>query len=264
MRLHRIFCIAMLLSSLTALQATAQTLDVYPTINPTVTAYSPEDNDTITMYPGDAEVKSFDAPFTITLHANPENADDWTVDYEWRFFLEGGSADAPIFRREGETWTEIIKSTGTYNIVLYAYFKDKDGNIVYEYGEGDEPIIFNIKKSKLEFPNAFSPNGDGINDYYGAKSSENCECRGKEYCIHRGQSIVKFHADIFSRWGQKLYSWDDVTHSWDGKFHGTLVKNGVYFVRVQAEGADGTKYNIRKDVNVLTGYTEKESSAGGE
>ena len=43
---------------------------------------------------------------------------------------------------------------------------------------------------------------------------------------------------------------------WDGKFNGKDVKQGVYFVLVKAKGADGRKYNIKKDVNLLRGYTE--------
>ena len=34
------------------------------------------------------------------------------------------------------------------------------------------------------------------------------------------------------------------------------MKQGVYFVLVKAKGADGRKYNIKKDVNLLRGYTE--------
>ena len=30
----------------------------------------------------------------------------------------------------------------------------------------------------------------------------------------------------------------------------------MYYVHVQAKGADGVKYNIKKDVNLLRGYTE--------
>jgi len=95
--------------------------------------------------------------------------------------------------------------------------------------------------SKLTFPNAFSPNGDGINDVFQAKVYEN---------------ITEFHAYIFNRWGQKLYDWTDPTGSWDGTFQGKAVKDGVYFLLVKAKGGDGQDYNIRKDVNILRGYVE--------
>ena len=87
----------------------------------------------------------------------------------------------------------------------------------------------------------FTCNGDGYNDIYKVKEGY--------------QSIVSFKAVIFNRWGQKLYVWDTLDGGWDGKFHGKTVKDGVYFVVVNARGADGKEYKIRKDVNVLTGYS---------
>ena len=111
------------------------------------------------------------------------------------------------------------------------------------------PLRVTVSESKLEMPNAFSPNGDGYNDIYQAKEG--------------WQSIVEFHASIYNRWGQKLYEWDDPAGGWDGKFHGSDVKQGVYFVDVKAKGADGRKYHIRRDVNLLRGYHENGSSSGG-
>ena len=49
------------------------------------------------------------------------------------------------------------------------------------------------KISSLLMPNAFSPNGDGINDIYKPKDGY--------------RNIEEFHAYIYNRWGQKLYEW---------------------------------------------------------
>ena len=98
-----------------------------------------------------------------------------------------------------------------------------------------------VLTSTLVMPNAFSPNNDRINDVYKVKSYQN---------------IVEFHAYIFNRWGQKLYDWTNIEEGWDGKYRGNDVKQGTYFVLVKAKGADGQTYNIRKDVNLLRGYTE--------
>ena len=79
------------------------------------------------------------------------------------------------------------------------------------------------------------------------------------------QSLIEFHAYIFNRWGQKLYEWDNpAAEGWDGKYHGRDVKQGVYFCLVKAKGADGRKFTIRKDVNLLRGYTEKSGATGGD
>ena len=98
-----------------------------------------------------------------------------------------------------------------------------------------------VLTSTLIMPNAFSPNNDKINDVYMVTSYQN---------------IVEFHAYIFNRWGQKLYEWTDLEGGWDGTYRGNDVKQGTYFVLVKAKGADGQTYNIRKDVNLLRGYTE--------
>ena len=100
-----------------------------------------------------------------------------------------------------------------------------------------------VTDSKLSMPNAFSPNGDGHNDIYRAKEQQN---------------LVEFRAYIFNRWGQKLYEWTDPAEGWDGTYGGKPVKQGVYYVLVKARGADGIVYNIRKDVNLLRGYTQSE------
>ena len=98
-----------------------------------------------------------------------------------------------------------------------------------------------VLTSTLVMPNAFSPNNDQINDVYKVKSYQN---------------IVEFRAYIFNRWGQKLFEWTNIDDGWDGKYRGNDVKQGTYFVLVKAKGADGQTYNIRKDVNLLRGYTE--------
>jgi gliding motility-associated-like protein len=110
----------------------------------------------------------------------------------------------------------------------------------WEYPSEDmDSIIFRlqISGSRLEFPNTFTPNGDGQNDVL----------RAKEY-----QSIVEFHAAVFNRWGQRLYQWDDVVEGWDGRVGGNYVRNGAYYLVVNAKGADGTKYRLKKTINVFT------------
>lgn len=241
MREFKLFIISGLLLFANSLSLLAQS---YPTVSAMALVKNDETGEDMTLVPGGNEGESFSAPVQVRLFAMPANVGSYKPTYEWRFYKQGGSADSPDFRREGEEWTETIKSSGSYCIVLYAYFKDDAGNVIYQYGEGDEPIVVSVKTSKLDFPNAFSPNGDGINDVYKAKEGY--------------QSLVEFHAAIYSRWGQKIYEWDDPADGWDGKFNGTDVKQGVYFVHVTAKGADGVRYNIKRDVNLLRGYTEKQ------
>jgi gliding motility-associated-like protein len=207
--------------------------DEYPIVSPTVSIIDSEGKETTGNYDGSA-------PATASFYAQPTNAGGWTAYYEWRFMNENDTVPYLIRYEENTKYT--FTKSGTHNIVLYAKFTN--GNNIIE--QTSDPITVTLSTSKLEMPNAFSPNGDGINDIYKAKNGY--------------QSIIEFHAYIFNRWGQKLYEWNDINDGWNGKFKGKDVKDGVYFVLVRATGADGKKYNIKRDVNLLRGYTESDSS----
>ena len=113
-----------------------------------------------------------------------------------------------------------------------------------DYDEDEDTVAVDstaLQASLLEMPNAFSPNGDGINDTYHVKKYQN---------------ITEFRALIFNRWGQCLYTWNEIDGSWDGTYKGRPVKDGVYFVRVRAKGGDGKEYDIKNDVNLLRKFNQ--------
>lgn len=173
------------------------------------------------------------APLTVTFSANPPSGHDPATNYEWHFFNQNNPREAYLIRYDEDT-EYIFTEAGTTRVVLY------------EILNGDttryNAINVSISESSLQMPNAFSPNGDGINDVYRAKPGY--------------KSIVSFKAVIFNRWGQKLYEWDDPAGGWDGKYKGREVAQGTYFVNVTAKGADGREFRIRRDVNLLRGYTQ--------
>ena len=175
------------------------------------------------------------APLEVTFKANPTDEPDNVV-YEWRFSRDNDPQ--PYVTRHEENTVFVFDESGRFTVSLFVHSSS---------GEGSEPvatITVSIADSFLEMPNAFSPNGDGINDIYKAKANH--------------KSIVEFHAYIFNRWGKKIFEWTDINSGWDGTYHGKQVKDGAYYVLVKARGADGTAYNIKRDVNVLRNYTEEE------
>lgn len=177
------------------------------------------------------------APLYVEFTSNPSDLDTGAT-IEWH--ISNTSADINITRYEENTsytFTVAGKHVITLNVV-------QDGDILES-----KSISITISDSHLEMPNAFSPNGDGINDYFQAKTNS--------------KSIVEFHAYIFNRHGQKLYDWtdwQDEKSGWDGTHNGHPVKDGVYFVYVKALGADGTEYNIRRDVNLLRNFNTVDST----
>lgn len=88
-------------------------------------------------------------------------------------------------------------------------------------------IVDACEPSVLIIPNVFTPNGDGSNDIFTVD----------------GTNLVSVNCEIFNRWGQKMYSWDNVNGSWDGRTTaGAVVPDGTYFYIINAEGVDGTEY----------------------
>lgn len=213
--------------------AAAQT--EYPSANPTMT-YVDEDGLTVedTQYDGSA-------PFVATFSANPENLGEYTPLYEWRFTRS--DEEEPFLTRYDENTEYSFTQSGSYTIELIISFVVGTDTIAFEM---DEPFSVTISESQLEVPNAFTPNGDGINDVFRVKEGYT--------------SIISFKAQVFSRWGKKLYEWTDITGGWDGKSGGSDVPDGAYYLRIQAKGADGRNYNIKKVINLLRGYTESETS----
>ena len=173
------------------------------------------------------------APLSVSFRANPQDMEGLDPTYEWHFRMEGEGKDMMVRYEENTDYT-FTKAGKTY-VTLYANLGNEERD--------SSRICVTISESKLLMPNAFTPNGDTHNDVY----------KAKEY-----QSIVEFHAYIFNRWGQKLFEWTNPAEGWDGNYNGRPVKEGVYFVVVKARGADGIVYNIRKDVNLLRGFTKTE------
>ena len=91
----------------------------------------------------------------------------------------------------------------------------------------DEMCIEVTTEFGVYVPNAFSPNGDGVND---------------EFLIS-GFNITDISMDIFNRWGEKLFSSKDITQGWKGTFKSQPCEVAVYVYKITYKGLDGKKYD---------------------
>jgi len=65
---------------------------------------------------------------------------------------------------------------------------------------------------RVVLPNAFSPNGDGTNDFFGPTTP--CE--------------ITFKMEVYNRWGQVIFSTESANVKWDGTFKGGSLASGKY------------------------------------
>lgn len=75
--------------------------------------------------------------------------------------------------------------------------------------EAKDSMHLIITDLKVWFPNAFSPDENGINDRFGP----------------RGIGFENFELSIYNRWGEKVYSGKN---DWDGTLKGSAAASGVY------------------------------------
>lgn len=92
-----------------------------------------------------------------------------------------------------------------------------------------------IPESKLFVPNAFTPNNNNLNEYFGPV----------------GSYIIDYKMEIFNRWGEKLYETQNCMQGWNGKYMEAICQEGVYLYLIYARGIDGKVYNLKGNFTLL-------------
>ncbi|MDD4848192.1 MAG: gliding motility-associated C-terminal domain-containing protein [Bacteroidales bacterium] len=96
-------------------------------------------------------------------------------------------------------------------------------------------MTISVLDCALFIPNAFSPNGDGINDIFRPV----------------GEGISNFNMLIFSSNGERLFESKDIFMGWDGKSGGSLSKAGVYIYRISFQDITGQQRQLQGILNLL-------------
>ncbi|MBC8172612.1 MAG: PKD domain-containing protein, partial [Chitinophagales bacterium] len=140
--------------------------------------------------------------------------------YHWEpFFLVSDPTIADPFIRPPVTITYVLTVTSP------------DGCVGY-----DTVTIYVIDRTIVEIPNAFSPNGDGIND---------------EIFIlnHSVASLIEY--TIYNRWGEQVFTTNDLLIGWNGKQDGKELDLGVYAYVIRAIDLNGIPVLVKGNITLL-------------
>ena len=230
--------------------------DYYPAVTPTGTFINHDGEEEELTVGG-----TYDAPLTVTFAANPTDTAGYVIYYEWQIVKMDNNETETLAVRNDEVTEFTFREGGagiSYRISLTITYRYKETGIEGTVEQDDTDMIkFSLRSSLLTVYNAFSPNGDGINDIYRVKT----------------QSLLSFRMAIFNRWGQRIVSGDENTLEkeykddytyyvcWDGTWNGQTAEDGVYFIVVEALGSDGIKYTERRDINLLTRTRERTNNS---
>ncbi|MBL7930380.1 MAG: gliding motility-associated C-terminal domain-containing protein [Bacteroidia bacterium] len=147
-------------------------------------------------------------------------------DCTWQWFLKGSHNDT-LYQKDP---TYVYPQAGTYPVVLIATNK---------WGCKDTVIrIIEINgEFNLYVPNAFSPNGDNLNDIF----------------IPKGEGIIKYRLEVYDRWGEKIFLSDNLYLGWDGTFRGKECKTEVYTWTILLTNSLGEHKHYSGHVSLLRG-----------
>ncbi len=147
---------------------------------------------------------------------------DWTRGLFW---LDEGCDSCDV------RWIYPMEST------LYEYLVVDDNGCIGR----DESLITVRKDRPVYIPNAFSPNGDGNNDFFQ---------------IYLGAGVKKVnHFKVYNRWGEVVYELNDFflmapEEGWDGRFRGDIMNPAVFVYWAEVEFIDGHVEMYKGDVTL--------------
>ncbi|WP_190277280.1 PKD domain-containing protein [Taibaiella lutea] len=156
---------------------------------------------------------------TLCLHGNPillanQVPNSGNVRYQWN----NGDTTA----------TSMIQHDGIYQLTVSNSF---------DCSTTDE---IEIKKDcYTDIPNSFTPNGDGVNDYFFPRQL-------------LSQGVVGFSMQVFNRWGQVIFETANANgRGWDGKFNEKEQPQGVYIYQIQVALKNGRSENYKGNVTLI-------------
>ena len=179
-------------------------------------------------------VDSLDQPLTNPPPIIVNAGVDQTIELGETIFLSG-NVNAPDPDNTGFSWI-ITDTLLSENSVLnpeafpvddtYFYLEAID---IFGCVARDSVLIMIDKIRPVYTPNIFSPNQDGLNDYFTVYSNAAAE------------EILKL--EVFDRWGSLVFSASNIPAGaepmgWNGKFNGQDAEAGVYVFYAQVEFVD--------------------------
>lgn len=153
---------------------------------------------------------------TATFFNNSTNSTAWLWDF----------GDASSFSTL-ENPTHIYNATGNYPVTLFSTNAAGCADSITYYILVNDIIT-------LFIPNAFSPNGDDVNDIF--------------YVYSYGMDPDYYEFSIFDRWGNRIFKTKEIGEGWNGAINnqGEIVERDVYVYHLNYKGLG--KINKKKTV----------------
>ncbi|MBK9721422.1 MAG: gliding motility-associated C-terminal domain-containing protein [Saprospiraceae bacterium] len=150
-----------------------------------------------------------------------------TFDPTWKYIWkpnDGSLSDSSIFNPVANP-----NKTTTYTVTA----TDQNGCTA----TGIVTIVVTSCEEAVFIPNAFSPNQDTKNDILFVRA--------------RASAITKIELIIYSRWGERVFSTNDINIGWDGRFNGKILTPDVFGYGLKYKCIDNQEYIKKGNISLL-------------
>lgn len=152
------------------------------------------------------------------------------------------------FQTEEESPVHTYTKIGEFNISLTVFmdYKDLLGNVTSCMDTvSKKPAVWVEGTGMLKFPNAFKPGRTSNGGVYDEIDYKNEVFHPYHY------GVAEYKLMIFSRWGEQIFTSDDVNIGWDGFADGKPAELGVYMWRAIGKYTNGKTFDIKGSVTLL-------------
>jgi gliding motility-associated-like protein len=175
------------------------------------------DQQIIQLTVSETPVAAFHGTDTLEMRAGDIlDAGEGMRSYRWS---PGDTTQSIVIQEEGKYLVEIESQIGCFG----------SDSVYVKLIEDEIPPEPN---NRIFIPNAFSPDGDGVNDMFRLSAD--------------GLTIVNCQLSIFDRWGGEVFSGEGVSTGWDGKKNGKDCPGGVYVYKIvySVDGIAGSQERV--------------------
>jgi gliding motility-associated-like protein len=142
--------------------------------------------------------------------------------------LDAGSGLSLYLWNTGDSTQSItINSEGMYSVEMESPVGCMGSDSVYVKLTTEE-----IPENHLFVPNAFTPDGDVVNDTFQA--------------FYNGNDISHFTMEVYDRWGGRIFRSENILVGWEGKKNGKDCPGGVYVYKIvfSVDGVPGNQERV--------------------
>jgi gliding motility-associated-like protein len=177
---------------------------------------------------------------TVLLQINPDRSLQWTTYEGWtdgvlEYLVEKYGPDGQLIETlSAGTDTGFTDDPGNIPSQVLRYrilALPVDGSL----GTAASNFVEVVFPSRVFFPNAFTPDGDGLNDFF----------------TFAGSFIRSFSLRIFTRWGELIFETGDAVRGWDGNAHGRPAPMGTYVYRAEMVDEMGISFSRTGEVVLI-------------